>query len=748
MLMLGVLRAQPAPWQQALPLMAEFNDQGVVRLTAEVVEDPFEVGVRLRATVSALWVETPTGREKREGKALVYLPPAQGGEPGLRPGDHVLLRGSLEPPPMFEGFDYRAYLARQGVSSVMYQPEVELLSTSTWSLARALSPWRHRLARSLEDALPEPEGALARTLVLGIQGALPPSLAEAFRITGTSHILAISGLNIALVMGILVSSTEALLGRRRLLYLAIPFVGVWLYALLAGMAPSVSRAAVMGSLYLAALALGRQSSLPTALALTAAGMAGLDPSLLGNISFQLSFAAVAGIALLYPPLWDASLRLVEQLKLPAWAQPLAILLLGVLAVGLAATLATLPLLAFHFQRFSWLSIPLTVAMLPAFSPIILLTFLAGLVGLVAPAAAGVVGWADWVFLRSMVALVRPFEELPGASVSVGGFSPLVVWLYYGGLLAIAWVASRGRLLGHQATPGAGLASEVPWLPARPMLYLTLLLLLASVFVWTAVLRPSDGRLHVTVLDVGQGDAILVQSPQGHQVLVDGGRDGRVLLDHLSTLLPLGARRLDLVVVTHPDADHLDGLLALPEEYPIGAVLDPKIPTDNPSYAQWKRLLQEEGVQVLTARAGMTVRLGDVELEVLNPPEPLLKGTARDANNNAVVIRVRYQRATFLLTADIQEEAEAFLVRHAPGLPSAVLKVPHHGGATSSTGPFLKAVAPLVAVISVGADNSYGHPDPRAVARLKETGALLVRTSEHGSVELISDGMTLWVRTER
>ena len=752
LVLFGVARTLPLPWQEPLPLVATYNDAGQVRLSAEVLEDPQDTVRSLRVPVEALWVETPQGRQAKRGRVLVFLPPIGADETTspLRPGDQVVMEGALETPPVLEEFDYPAYLASQGVGSVMYNPRVEVLSTSTWSLQRALSPLRHRLARSLKEALPEPEGALARTLVLGLGRDLAPPLTKAFQATGTTHLLAISGLQVVLVMGLLLSAGEALLGRRRQLYLLLPFLGVWLYALLAGTSPSVSRAAVMATLYLVALGLGRQSSLLTALALTAAVMAGLDPSVLGSISFQLSFTAVAGIAFLYPWMRDVGRSAIERLRTPGWTLAVLVLVADAIAVSLAATLATLPLLVFHFDRFSWLSIPLTVALLPAQSPILLLSFLTAIVGLVSPVVSQGIGWLDWVFLRYMVALVRPFEEIPWSSLSLGSFSLPIVGLYYGGLLAVAWRLSGGRLFGRRATPGPRLSAELPWMPASPALYLALLFLLASVFVWGAVIADlgRDGRLHVTVLDVGQGDAILVESPEGHRVLIDGGPDPRLLLDHLSTRLPLSARRLDVVVLTHPDADHLDGLLGLPGKYPVGAVLDPESPTDSPNYARWRQLLQDKGIRLFTARAGMEVRLGELTMDVLNPSEPLLEGTRRDGNNNGVVVRVRYRRATILLTADIEEEAEAYLIRHVPDLGSTVLKVAHHGSATSSTEAFLAATAPSVAVISVGVDNHFGHPNPQVLARLKERVAYVLQTSRRGTVELVTDGMTLWVKPQR
>jgi competence protein ComEC len=250
-------------------------------------------------------------------------------------------------------------------------------------------------------------------------------------------------------------------------------------------------------------------------------------------------------------------------------------------------------------------------------------------------------------------------------------------------------------------------------------------------------RP-DGRLHVTFLDVGQGDAILIQSPSGKQLLVDGGRYPSVVLDQLGQQMPFWDRSLDLVVATHPDDDHTAGLVSVMERYDVAGLITNGAPVDsNPAFAA----LLDSGAAVHVAAAGETIDLGDgVRLNVLNA------GGGGD-NDASIVTRLTYGQFSLLLTGDVEAAAEEALLSGGQPLTAVVLKAGHHGANTSSSEAFLRAVAPQVIVISVGADNNYGHPAPAMLARAAAAGATVLRTDEVGTIELISDGRQMWWSAE-
>jgi competence protein ComEC len=266
----------------------------------------------------------------------------------------------------------------------------------------------------------------------------------------------------------------------------------------------------------------------------------------------------------------------------------------------------------------------------------------------------------------------------------------------------------------------------------------------------------DGRLHVWVLDVGQGDAIMIRTPSGHTALVDGGPGATPLLTSLGRNLPFWQHHIDLVVLTHPHDDHLLGLVELADRYSIGQVVQTVFTSTfgNDARAYWLRALQVRNVPVHHPRRGDRIEFPadpDLSLQVLSPtsPEARFEWRGGDLNNTSIVLRLDYGPHSFLLSGDAQMEAEQNMALHSPhDLKSTVLKVPHHGSDTSSTPRFLDLVRPQVAVISSGEGNKYGHPAQQTLDALGSVDAQIYRTDEDGTVEFIADGERLWVRSER
>ncbi len=707
-------------------------------------------------------VDRGMGWEETETKVMVTARPSLElisirEEPYFRYGDALELRGRLEEPPRFEGFDYRAYLSRQGIPLVMRHPEVELLGEGGGNpLLKGVFWVRDRLASALERSLPEPQASLAQALLLGRRGQLPQEITEDFRATGTSHLLAISGLHVGVVMVLLMGFGVWLLGRRGRTYLLLPLVGVWGYALLSGLSPSVERAAIMVSVYLAALALGRPRSVLPALALAAGLMAGLNPLALMDASFQLSFTAVAGIALVMTPSspWAGWLIDPPRQRNRWWSSVLRGLSLAVV-VSLAATLATLPLVAFNFHRIPTLGIPATILSLPALPPMLAASALAAVAELVHPVMGQVAGWVAWVPLWYLVSLVHLFSLVPGSTVSVPAFSGLLVGIYYALFTLILLVPSG--FVGLRKIPWRmgdalrGLSSRQR--PLTRMGYVAMVVGLGVVVgvIWANVAAAGDGRLHLLVLDVGQGDSILIVTPHGRQMLIDGGPDEVSGVRALGRHLPFWDRSLDVVVLTHPDEDHLAGLPRVLERYRVGTLLESGTRSEITSFALWRKALIKAGLEPVGVQRGQRIVVDrDVWLDVLNPSS--LDGglMTSDLNNNSVVLRLVYGEVSFLLTADIEAEAEREIRRSGALLNSTVLKVPHHGNRSSTTSPFLGAVSPNAAVISVGGNSRFGHPHREVVDRLSEVVGQeqVYITADHGAVEFITDGTRLWVKLER
>jgi len=341
----------------------------------------------------------------------------------------------------------------------------------------------------------------------------------------------------------------------------------------------------------------------------------------------------------------------------------------------------------------------------------------------------------------MILVVNGFAALPVAFIPVGSVDINLIWGYYLALAAAIWLGSNRQKLTDLMPKAVSFELPKKWVIPP--------LLVAAILVSVAAATMPDDNLHVSFLDVGQGDAILIR--QGNQqVLVDGGPSPQAISLGLSREMPFWDRTIDLVILTHPSADHATGLVEVLNRYKVKQVLYPDLDFESDVYDEWLRLLREKDIKYTIAQAGQQIDLGEVVIRVLNPQIPLLTGTESDIDNNGVVLHISMGEVSFLLTADIMWEAEFELVARRANLTSTVLKVAHHGSATSTCHEFLAVVNPQLAVISVGVDNKFGHPTPEVMERLEEKPGSenIYRTDNHGTIEFITDGERLWVKKQK
>ncbi|MDP2674793.1 MAG: ComEC/Rec2 family competence protein [Dehalococcoidia bacterium] len=658
--------------------------------------------------------------------------------PRFRYGDLLELRGELTTPPSFDDFDYRDYLARRGIGSLVDYPRVQLLAHDKGSAVRsALIHTRARLRGALADALPEPEASLTGGVLLGGGARLPSDLAQDMRVTGTSHLVAVSGQNVSLLAGLLMAALAWAVGRRRAAWLALAAVGA--YSLLVGGEPSVVRAAIMGGLYVAAVGFGRQNTAAIALALAAAAMTAAGPQVAHDVGFQLSFSATLGLMTLAPQLATQAERLVR--RWPGIDRfPLTRPAVELAAVTLAAVAFTLPITAVNFRAVSLVAPLANVLAVPAFLAVAVTGAITAAAGALVPAAAQPLGLLAWPPAAYMVTVVRMAADIPLASVAVRGVGTGHAIAYYAALAGAVWLLARlPRAAPLVAPPQRPQSARRALLPVSGV---AIVLGLAVTLLWLGVTSPVQGRLTVTVLDVGQGEAVLIEGPEGNRILVDAGPSEEAIAAALGRNLPFHDRRVDLALITHPQADHFGGLPAVLERYDVGSVLASSIEADSAAYRSVRNSIREAAVPYREAAPGQTVDLGGgARLYVVSAP-----ARSGDPNDASVVLKLTLGRASFLLTGDIGKTREAALVRSGADLHAVVYKVPHHGSRTSTSPEFLEAVGPLVDVISVGAHNPFGHPSPDVLERLN--GDAVFRTDRDGDVSVSTDGRHLWVETGR
>lgn len=577
----------------------------------------------------------------------------------------------------------------------------------------AIEGLRAALGAPLARLLPEPEAGLALGIVLGERSGVGPELAAAFNATGTTHLLAISGYNLTLVAA---AVTVVLRARAGPVGAALAsFTAVGGYSVLVGLQPSVLRAMLMAATATLALSRGRHGSSANALAAAATVMLLAEPRAIVDAGALLSVAATAGLIL-----WQRDL--VARLAfLPAFVRE------GV-ATTLAASLPTLPLVALLFGRVSLIAPLANLLAVPLFTPLLALGAATSLVGSVSLAAAWPLALATYLCAALLRRTVELLARVPAASLDLpaGPFTGAIVALL---LLGAVVAVRRGRAgLPHLRI---GRPSPVPAACVAAMLAA------AAVLTALSAARQEPAGVRVLALDVGQGDAYLVEA-DGRLALIDGGPDPARLLAELGASLPPWRRRIDLVALTHAHLDHGAGLLAVLDRYDIGLAIAPAGLNEGPLRTAWLSRIARGGAAHATVRAGDRVRLGGATIRVLAPD-----GDPR-VDVPSLALRLEYGAFSMLFMGDATDAALANLLLAPQALAARVYVPPHHGAATPFGAALVGAVRPEAAVLSVGAGNRYGHPTPETLSALG--GIATYRTDRDGTVEIRGDGKRISVRT--
>jgi competence protein ComEC len=674
--------------------------------------------------------------ESDEAMALAVTLPRY---PAIEPGDRIRVDGAIRPPP--DG-GYGDYLRRTGVAGTIRSRSLEILGSSG-DPGGLLERLRRDGAAALAAAIPEPEAGLASGIVIGLRDRVDRDLAADFTTVGASHVVAISGWNIAIVGACVAALCGRLSRRRRAIVTAAAIV---LYVVFAGASASVVRAGAMAGVVLVARESGRAGHAAAALGWAALLLLLVDPHLVSDAGFQLSSLATAGILAWATP-FSAWLT-ARARRLPGW-------LTECLAVSLVAQAATLPVVLLSFGRLAIVSPVVNLGVVPLVAPAMAACAVALVGGLAvaagAPAViATVLGLPAWFLLSVIVGMVQAAAGLPFASatieppwnavaaatsaVAVGG---IVAARRLGILSKLRRLRSSGSQGGARATVGAR-EKHHPNRRKPSRLVAIALAAASTALVLVAAYRP-DGVTRITVLDVGQGDAILVEGSRGGRMLVDGGPDPDRLLVELDRRLPPWDRRLDLLVLTHPHEDHVAGLAMLLERYRVGRVFEGGMRGPGPGYAAWATALARSGAPRRgTLVTGDRLAVDDLRFRILWPDpgrvprEP--PDTGRGINDVSIVMLGDIGGRRILLTGDVEDDVDPILA--ARGLPPIdFLKVAHHGSGTASTVAFLGVVRPSLAVVSAGADNPYGHPARTTLDHLREAGATVFRTDTDGSVQV-------------
>jgi competence protein ComEC len=664
------------------------------------------------------------------------VPPAEA-ERGARLRLYARLREpqrALNPGERDAAFD----LSLRGIAYVgsADQPPAVLARGPPWS--RAVARLRARFARRCEEVCTtRPRAGLVAALGVGDRSLIPPDVEDDLSASGLVHLLASAGLHLAAVAFLVRSAARRLWlrspwgGRLRAAAVAslcaVPVVAVEV-ALLGAPWPAI-RAGLAAGVALGAVMAGRRADGISALLLAAAFCAAFDPAATHDLALQLSLAGVGGMLLL-------SRRLRDLLPLPRWtglAGRAVEEVVGIACASAAATLCTAPLLATAFHRVSLVSVAANaVGLLPGLVAIPIASFAAPL-DAVAPTAALPLLWAADHLAGLTLLAAQAFAAIPYAVASVAAPGIAAGVLFCAGGFLVAGYPARVSSLPPRAVRLARGAAAFG--------------ACAVVVLGSSALEAHRGELRVTFLAVGQGDAAVVQLPEGGAILVDGGGDLRGRSDRpdpagrivLSALAELGIRRLDAMVLTHPHPDHAGGLFAVLDRVPVGELWTTGESGPDKIGDALRARAAFRGVKLRVPRRGEAQSHEGVRIEILRSGFR----ADRSANDNSMVLRLVHGEVAILLAGDVEALAEAELAQSGSDLRSHLLKAGHHGSATSSTEAFVSRVRPAHVVYSVGLHNPFGFPSPDVAARARAMGARTRRT-DAGAVRAVSDGRTLTV----
>ncbi len=540
-LSLGAIDYQHVQPKIKADFIAYYNDQAPdYTVEAVIIEPPDrrDTYINLRLDSQLLYSEEEATFIPVKGLILARVSTST----SFSYGDRIELQGHIVTPPENDEFSYRDYLAHQGIYSYMAFPTTRLVQRGQANpILAALYAFRQHALDLVYFVYPDPEASLIGGILLGVQSGIPQNVQEAFRVTGTSHIIVISGFNITIVAWFFYELFRRLLGKRKGAVVAA--IAIIFYTLLVGANPAVLRAAFLGILTLLGRQLGRRQSGMNSLAFAAAFLAIFDPHILWDVSFQLSFAATLGIMIYAEPLaqWfiKKARRFIPAEKAECLAGPVGEYFL----LTLAAQLTTLPLMMYYFKRISLTALIANPLILPAQPALMVLGGLSILIGVIFRSMGQLLAWAAWPFTAYTIRVVEWLAGIPHGSIALGQIALPLIILFYAVLFTLTFARQRLPRLVARLTPAFPLT----------------LMAIITVFTWKTAFTAPDGRLHVAILNVGTGEALLIQSPSGRSMLINGGASSTRLSDALGRRLPPFNRSLDWLVVAGIDHEDLSAL---------------------------------------------------------------------------------------------------------------------------------------------------------------------------------------------
>lgn len=657
-------------------------------------------------------------------KVIAYVESGETLSPGLQvvnfeetfsPGQQAVFSGRAALPEKASNpgaFDARTYYKSKQIFMTLVSAQIEEAGEHSRTVRGFLYQIKKKAAELVDAIFDEPDASVVKAMLLGEKSTMDEDTKKMYQVNGIAHILAISGLHIAILGMTLFRWLRKRIGSYWIAGFAAMSI-VSLYGIMTGLADSTCRAVLMMLLLLISKAAGRTTDMLTSAGIACMVMAFFNPYSLLDVGFQLSFSAVAGMGILYPALVSIFGKggKIKQTVL----------------IGSASYLATLPIVVYSYFQFPLYGILLNLIVVPLLSTVLLFSILAVFCGIFSIQLAGTAAYPVKLILELYERLCLFFERLPYSSVNVGHISADMVFVFYAALLLMLWIMIQMQ--------------EKRWKKGGCRLAVGCFLLgFTGISAAVYEYKSLDREFVIAYLDVGQGDGILMRTKDGMHILIDGGsafnqKVGEYVI--LPAVRYYGMAELDYVFVTHGDKDHISGICYLLETKHTGVRIKNLVFAkygDAESLAELKYLAEKQGVNVLYMDAGDTLaeQKGEESLR-LTCIYPGAESRFSDLNESSLMLLAEYEQFRFLFTGDAGFEAEKQLLFTEKLEKCDILKVGHHGSKYATSQEFLQEVSPEYAVISCGRNNSYGHPADETVRRMSEAGIDIRCTKESGAV---------------